>query len=177
MIRKLSTFFIVMNFLCAAALHAQDWPNLGRYQDEDVKLSAETNRGDRVVFMGNSITDFWIQASPEFFADNDFIDRGIATQTSPQMLLRFRQDVLDLHARAVVILAGTNDLAGNTGPSTLKMIEDNIQCMSELAATNHMHVILCSVLPTSDFTGRPPKRIDSLNAWIRAYVETNSCAT
>ena len=166
--------FIGLLFLSKNNLYAQDWPNLGRYRDDDIKLSTETNPGDRVVFMGNSITDFWIQASPDFFADNDFVDRGVSGQTSPQMLLRFRQDVIDLRPRAVVILAGTNDLAGNTGPTTLKMIEDNIQSMAELAAANHMHALLCSVLPTSDFIGRPPKRIDSLNAWIKDYAAANS---
>jgi lysophospholipase L1-like esterase len=150
-----------------------DWPNLARYRDANTELKSQANPGDRGVFMGNSITDFWIENSPEFFKDNDFIDRGISGQTSPQMLIRFRADVIDLHPKVVAILAGTNDIAGNTGPSTLEMIENNIMSMAELATANKIKVILCSLLPASDFQSRPPEKIDSLNAWLRNYAASH----
>lgn len=162
--------FLLLPIAFRPALHAQDWPNLNRYRAANQELAQLPVPADRVVFLGNSITDFWIRQSPEFFSGNDFVDRRISGQTSPQMLLRFRADVLDLHPRAVVLLAGTNDIAGNTGPSTLNMIEDNIQSMVELARTHKISVILCSLPPATGFEKRPPERIDSLNAWIRDYA-------
>jgi lysophospholipase L1-like esterase len=151
---------------------AQDWPNLSRYHEKNENLKIVGTKINS-VFLGNSITDFWIEQSPEFFEKNHFVDRGISGQTSPQMLLRFRADVIDLHPRVVVILAGTNDIAGNTGPMTLEMIEDNIVSMTELAKINNIKVILCSVLPTSDFQNRPPEKIDSLNNWLKQYSTSN----
>ena len=127
------------------SLSAQDWANLNRFKDLNEKVLLEKNRGDRIVFMGNSITEIWLKQSPDFFNTHlNFINRGISGQTTPQMVLRFRQDVIDLKPRAVVILAGTNDIAGNTGPSTQKMITDNIETMCELAVANQIEVILCS---------------------------------
>ncbi|HSZ33187.1 MAG TPA: SGNH/GDSL hydrolase family protein [Puia sp.] len=127
--------------------------------------------------MGNSITASWIKLSPEFFADNDFVDRGISGQTSPQMLLRFRADVIALQPKAVLILAGTNDIAGNTGPSTLEMIEDNIASMTELARANKITPVLCSVLPVLKYYWapdvQPVEKITALNAWIKAYAAKN----
>ncbi len=157
MMSKTLLIFLLIQINLIQFSEAQDWPDLGRYREANNKIKLGTNLGDRVIFMGNSITDFWIERSPEFFSDNDFIDRGINGQTSPQMLIRFRADVINLNPRAVVILAGTNDIAGNTGPSTLDMIEDNIRSMAELARVNSIKVILCSVLPTSDFRGDPRK--------------------
>jgi lysophospholipase L1-like esterase len=114
---------------------------------------------------------------PEFFKDRPYINRGISGQTTPQMLLRFRQDVIDLQPKAVVILAGTNDIAGNTGPSTLEMIEDNLASMAQLAKANGIKVILCSVLPAFDYPWRPGMepnvKIPELNKWIKAYAEKN----
>jgi lysophospholipase L1-like esterase len=156
-----------------STLAGPDWPNLHRYQEDNEKLKTEAVPSDRVVFLGNSITDFWIRSSPAFFSEHHFIDRGISGQTSPQMLLRFRPDIIDLHPRAVVILAGTNDIAGNTGPATLEMIEDNIQSMAELAKSNKIKVLLCSITPASGFDKRPPQKIDSLNAWLREYAAKN----
>ncbi|HYW95817.1 MAG TPA: GDSL-type esterase/lipase family protein, partial [Bacteroidales bacterium] len=119
-----------------------DWANLGRYQAANDTLEPPRKGEQRVVFMGNSITDGWIKYSPDFFSTHHFIDRGISGQTTPQMLIRFRPDVIDLKPEAVVILAGTNDIAGNTGPSTLEMIEENLASMAELAKANDIKVIL-----------------------------------
>lgn len=156
---------------------AQDWPNLGRYRAANEKLRSDSNKNKtiRAVFMGNSITDSWIRESPEFFAGNDYVDRGISGQTSPQMLLRFRQDVIALHPKTVVLLCGTNDIAGNTGPSTLEMIEDNILSMAELARANKIKMVLCSVLPVKKYYWNPKiepvEKIIALNAWIKKYAQ------
>lgn len=128
--------------------------------------------------MGNSITEGWINTDPGFFKDYQLINRGIGGQTTPQMLLRFRQDVIDLKPKAVIILAGINDLAGNTGPSTQKMITDNFQSMAELAKASGIHVILCSILPSNRIPWRnnqdPSNQIDSLNRWLADYASKNS---
>ncbi|MGB5377007.1 GDSL-type esterase/lipase family protein, partial [Muriicola sp.] len=133
-----------------------------------------TSSTERVVFFGNSITIGWLTTMPSFFEDRPFINRGISGQTTPQMLVRFRQDVLDLHPKVVIILAGTNDIAGNTGPMTLDEILGNIKSMSELAKTNNIEVILCSVLPASDYPWRPglepDKKIPALNSMIKEYT-------
>ncbi|MGN6531618.1 MAG: GDSL-type esterase/lipase family protein, partial [Ginsengibacter sp.] len=110
-----------------------DWPNLRRYRSENAKLTPSSANENRVVFMGNSITDGWIRVSPDFFKGKPYLDRGISGQTTPQMLIRFRQDVIDLHPKVVVILAGINDIAGNTGPSSVEMIENNLASMAQLA--------------------------------------------
>lgn len=124
--------------------------------------------------MGNSITIGWLQTHPEFFENNSFVNRGIGGQTTPQMLLRFRADVVEIDASAVVILAGTNDIAGNTGPATLEMILDNIKSMTEIALANDIKVILCSVLPAYDYPWRPGLKpnikIPKLNAMIKEYA-------
>lgn len=169
---KISSFLFLQIGLTECSF-AQDWPNLTRYRDANEKLQAEPNTGDRVVYMGDSITDFWISRSPDFFSDKCYVDRGINGQTSPQMLLRFRADVINLKPKVVVILCGTNDIAGNTGLATLEMIENNIASMAELTKMNRIKAILCSVLPTSDFEHRPADKIDSLNAWIKAYTVKN----
>ena len=153
-----------------------DWAWLERYKSDNVKVDLSNNQG-RVVFMGNSITDGWDEADPSFFKNNPFINRGIGGQTTPQMLVRFRADVIELKPKAVVILAGVNDIAGNTGPSTLEMIEDNLMSMVELARANNIKVILCSLLPAIDFPWKPglqpaPKIIE-LNSWIKKYAEAN----
>ena len=127
--------------------------------------------------MGNSITQGWKEAHPDFFSQNPYIDRGIGGQTTPQMLIRFRQDVIALQPKIVVMLAGTNDIAGNTGLSTLEMIMDNLTSMCELAQANHIHVVLCSVLPAYDYPWKPGMepniKIPKLNAMIKAYCELN----
>ena len=155
-----------------------DWPNLRRYRNENAKISLPAANENRVVFMGNSITDGWINASPEFFSKNNYLDRGISGQTTPQMLIRFRQDVIDLHPKAVVILAGINDIAGNTGPSSLEMIEDNLASMAQLAKANGIKVVMCSVLPAYSFPWRPGidpvQKIIDLNKWIKHFAEKNN---
>ena len=161
----------------------QDWANLTRYRESNTKLATTSAPERRVVFMGDSITDMW--AEPQFggfFPGKPYVDRGISGQTTPQMLIRFRPDVIALRPRVVVILAGTNDLAGNTGPMTLEEIEGNLASMAELARSNGIRVVLASVLPVSNYghnvegepldmrTNRPPEKILALNAWVKKYA-------
>lgn len=152
----------------------EDWPNLARYRAANDTLRPPAAGEQRVVFYGNSITDIWAQFFPTMFPGKPYVGRGISGQTTPQMLVRFRQDVIALHPTVVVILAGTNDIAGNTGPSTLAMIEDNLRSMTELAKANGIRVVLSSVLPVYDYRWKPglepAPRIVALNAWIRQYA-------
>lgn len=154
---------------------AQDWANLNRYKAANEKLNPPSSNEQRVVFMGNSITEAWVSNSPRFFKDNAYIGRGISGQTTPQMLVRFRADVIDLQPKVVVILAGTNDIAGNTGPMTLEMIFGNIKSMAELARANGIAVVLSSVLPVYDYPWKPglkpAQKIVKLNAMIKAYAK------
>jgi lysophospholipase L1-like esterase len=152
-----------------------DFGWLARYRDANEKLGPPAAAENRVVFMGDSITEGWHFDQPGGdFAGKPYINRGISGQTSPQMLVRFRQDVIDLQPKVVVILAGTNDIAGNTGPMTLEQTEENLQSMAELSAANHVKVVLCSVLPAFDFPWQPglepAPKIDRVNAWIRDYA-------
>ncbi len=156
----------------------QDWPNLARYRDENGKLSAPASGETRVVFMGDSITDAWGRSRGKFFPDKPYINRGISGQTTPQMVLRFRPDVINLHPKVVVILAGTNDIAGNTGPETLEEIEGNLMTMVELAKANKIKVVLSSVMPVCDYIRpqterRPPAKILALNSWIQDYAKAH----
>jgi lysophospholipase L1-like esterase len=164
--------------LCPAAFAQpdpkQDWPDLARYAADNAKLPPPAAGENRVVFMGDSITDAWIKRSPAFFEGKAHIDRGISGQTTPQMLIRFRPDVIALMPKVVVILAGTNDIAGNTGPMTLEMIEDNISSMAELAQAHGISVVLSSVMPVCDYIRpqterRPPGKIIALNEWMKDY--------
>lgn len=154
---------------------AQDWANLNEFREANAQLPSPSEGENRVVFMGNSITIGWLGTMPEFFKGKPYVNRGISGQTTPQMLLRFRQDVIALQPRVVVLLAGTNDIAGNTGPATLEMIMDNIKSMSELAESNGIAVVLCSVLPAYSYPWRPGLRpmeqIPALNALLKAYAE------
>jgi lysophospholipase L1-like esterase len=154
----------------------QDWPNLNRFEADNEKIKSSSDK-NRVVFMGNSIIEGWIRADSAFFADNPYIDRGISGQTSPQMLLRFRQDVIDLHPAVVVILAGTNDIAQNTGPMTPEQSLGNIISMAELAKANHIRVVISSVLPAYDFPWRkglaPAEKIFQLNTMLKNYADKN----
>lgn len=177
--KKHTLFCIMLSFLglsSASKINAQDWPNLEKYQTANAELAAPTDGENRVVFMGNSITEMWKDANPDFFKENPYVNRGIGGQTTPQMLLRFRQDVIDLHPKAVVILAGTNDIAGNTGPMTLEQIHDNILSMVELAKANGIKPIVCSVLPAFDYPWRPglqPNiKIPKLNSMLKAMAES-----
>src|SRR5438552_15903546 len=152
----------------------QDWNQLGRYFADNQRLKAMPADLRRVVFFGDSITDNWKLA--QFFPDKPYVNRGIGGQITSQMLVRFFPDVIDLHPAAVVILAGTNDIARNNGPETLEMIEENLQAMTELAQLHHIKVILCALTPISDYTSqprtirRPPADILRLNAWLRDYA-------
>jgi lysophospholipase L1-like esterase len=154
-----------------------DWANLKRYAQENAELMAEPLRGDRVVFMGNSITEGWKKKDSTFFLEHPYIDRGISGQTSPQMLVRFRPDVIALKPATVVILAGTNDVAQNTGPISNHDILGNIISMTQLAQANGIKVILCSVLPANDFPWRrglqPADKIVALNTMIKEFCDRN----
>jgi lysophospholipase L1-like esterase len=165
-------------------LRLRDWPNVGRYREANRTVAAPAASESRVVFMGDSITDNWQQPRfGGFFPGRPYIDRGIGGQTTPQMLVRFRPDVVDLKPRAVVILAGTNDIAGNTGPMTNEEIEANIASMADLATAHKIKVVLSSILPVSEYhaapngtpqtTLRPMARIDAINAWMQSYASTN----
>ncbi len=157
----------------------KDWPNLARYRDSNVTTAAGPVD---VVFMGDSITDSWPQPRfGAFFPGKKYVGRGISAQTTPQMLLRMRADVLNLKPKVVVILAGTNDIAGNTGPMTDEEIEGNLMSMSELAVANGVKVVLSSITPVSEYhmatpaavpqtTLRPMKRILAINAWMKSYA-------
>jgi len=155
----------------------QDWPQLARYREANAKLTPAATGEARVVFMGDSITDGWKLA--EYFPGKPYVNRGISGQTTPQMLVRFRPDVLALKPRAVVILAGTNDIAGNTGPMTLEMIEDNYASMAELARAHGVQVVFASVLPVHDYgknkvtERRSPEHIRALNEWLKKYAAAN----
>ncbi|HEV8131143.1 MAG TPA: SGNH/GDSL hydrolase family protein [Acidobacteriota bacterium] len=164
----------------------KDWPNLARYHDANTQLVPPEKKESRVVFMGDSITDSWVR--PEFggfFPGKPYVDRGISGQTTPQMLVRFRPDVIALRPKAVVILAGTNDISGNTGPMTLEGIEDNLSSLSELARAHGIRIVLASLLPVCDCkkdregkaitqtTRRPPEKITALNNWIKRYAAEN----
>lgn len=171
--------------LTRAENRLKDWPALARYHDANAQLTAPSGSEARVVFMGDSITDSWDDPKfGGFFPGKPYVDRGISGQTTPQMLLRFRADVIALQPRVVVILAGTNDLAGNTGPATLEAIEDNLISMAELAKANSIKVVLASILPVSDYeqrdgkpiiqtVRRPPEKIKALNDWLRSYASKN----
>ena len=168
---------LMLSFLITISSFAQDWPNFKEFKEANIELSSLINDEKRVVFMGNSITIGWLQTNPNFFEGKPYVNRGISGQTTPQMLVRFRADVIDIQAAAVVILAGTNDIAGNTGPSTLEMILDNIKSITEIAQANGVKVILCSVLPAYDYPWRPglePNiKIPKLNAMIKEYAEAS----
>jgi lysophospholipase L1-like esterase len=151
-----------------------DWAYLSRYRDDNAKLAAPAAGESRVVYYGDSITQGWARYFPTMFAGKPYIGRGISGQTTPQMLVRFRQDVVALKPKVVVILAGTNDLAGNTGPSTIEMIEDNLASMTEIAKANGIRVVLSSVLPVYDYPWKPglepAAKIMAVNAWMKDYA-------
>jgi lysophospholipase L1-like esterase len=165
-------------------LRLRDWALLARYRDANARLSAPQPGESRVVFMGDSITDSWQQERYGFFnTGKPYIDRGISGQTTPQMLIRFRPDVIALKPKVVVILAGTNDLSSNTGPMTDEETEGNLQSMAELAHANGIKVVLSSITPTSAYHAvgnatpqsslRPMSRIKAINAWMKSYAAAN----
>jgi lysophospholipase L1-like esterase len=174
------------NRLEASANRLKDWAQLNRYRDANAQLTAPEKSEQRVVFLGDSITDAWSKpVYGGFFPGKPYVNRGISGQTTPQMLVRFRPDVIALQPKAVVILAGTNDIAGNTGPMSVGSIEDNLASIAELAGQHGINVVLASVLPVSDYgqnskgepivqtTRRSPAQILELNAWSKRYAADN----
>jgi len=176
---KLTKIITIASLFTSLSANAQDWANLERFRQENAKLPPPAKNEKRVVFMGNSITEGWGNLYPVFFKDKPYINRGISGQTTPQMLIRFRPDVINLKPAVVVILAGANDIAGNTGPSTLEMIADNIYSMAELAKAHGIKVVLSSVLPAYDFPWRPglepAPKIAALNKMLKAYALQHGC--
>jgi len=171
-------FFLITLLIAFSSLSsAQDWPGLKIFKDENTRIGLPKKNESRVVFMGNSIFESWIKVSPEFFNGKSYVNRGISGQTTAQMLVRFRQDVIALKPKIVVLLAGTNDIAGNTGPSTLEMIMDNINSMAEIAKANKIKLILCSVLPAFKYKwvpdAKPAEKIKSLDSMIKTYATKN----
>ena len=174
---------LFVNYLMGQELFIQgggtlnDWANLSRYKEENNKL---LNSSDelRVVFMGNSITESWSYFDPDFFLTNSYINRGISGQTTPQMLIRFKPDVINLKPKAVVILAGINDIAGNTGPMQVENIAENIQSMAEISKANEIQVLICSVLPAIDFPWspglNPSTKVLRLNKLLKNYCRENN---
>ena len=160
-------------------MFTDDYGQLARYREANAKLGLPAAGENRVVFFGDSITDMW--KLEDSFPGKPYVNRGIGGQTTPQMLVRFRQDVIDLHPKVVVILAGTNDIAGNTGPMRNEDIEANYASFTELARANGIHVVYSSVLPVHNYTDRskdffaqrPPKRILELNNWLKDYCAKN----
>lgn len=185
--RAANVWFMILMLASAGRLGAQsrsgddklrnDWADLQRYQKVNTELPPPATGENRVVFFGNSITEAWAPLFATMFPGKPYVGRGISGQTTPQMLVRFRQDVIALHPKVVVILAGTNDIAGNTGPSTLEMIEGNLASMTELAQANGIKVVLSSVLPVWRYVWKPElepaQTIVALNAWIREYARTH----
>ena len=167
-------FFISENTNFMDQKMAQDWPYLNKYKIANALLENTFSEKDRIVFMGDSITEFWTTLCPEFFAEKQYINRGISGQTTPQMLVRFRADVINLKPKLVVLLAGANDIAENTGHSSLEMITNNIFSMAELAEAHDIKVILCSVLPALFFPWNtkihPVEKIANLNKMIQKYA-------
>jgi lysophospholipase L1-like esterase len=161
------------------AVFADDFGQLSRYRDANAALAPPATGENRVVFFGDSITDVW--KLTDYFPGKPYINRGIGGQTTSQMLVRFRQDVIDLHPKVVVILAGTNDIAGNTGPTRDQDIEANYSSMAELAHLHQIQVIFSSILPVNNYTERSkelfaqrsPARILALNDWLKTYCASN----
>lgn len=206
MLRRYSCFLTTTVLACTPFLHAQttppqttaaiatapsptpaqvdrmrkqlaDWPDLARYRAEDEALPPPAPGEQRVIFLGDSITDRWGRRVGVFFPGKPYINRGISGQTTPQMLIRFQQDVVHLHPSVVVLLAGTNDIARNTGPSSPEMVEDNISSMVAIAKQSNIRVVLASILPAAHYHWRPEVNgtadILAVNRWIKSFCEAN----
>jgi lysophospholipase L1-like esterase len=171
----LSLGFIAGQVLAQPPANSPDWPNLARYRADNAALAAPAPGEQRVVFYGDSITDAWgrLTDTGTFFPGKPYVNRGISGQTTPQMLVRFEQDVIHLHPAVVVILAGTNDIAGNTGPSTPAMIEDNFRAMTSIARQNGIKVVLASITPAFSYPWKPViepvATIREVNGWLRDF--------
>ena len=171
-------FFILIFITAVTIAKAQDWANVKKYEVANAAIQARATNEKSVVYMGDSITDFWISNDSVFFAAKPYLDRGISGQTTGQMLLRFRQDVINLKPGVVVILAGINDIAENNGPEKLADIFGNIVSMAELAKANHIKVVLSSLLPAFALPWRPAidplPKVKALNEMIKSYAYQNN---
>jgi lysophospholipase L1-like esterase len=172
---------LLLTLACSQKINSQDWnefANTSRYDKANLELKLHATANNRVVFMGNSITEGWFQMRPDFFDNRDYINRGIGGQTTPQMLLRFRQDVVDLNPKVVVILAGTNDIAGNSGYISLEAIISTIKSMAEIANANDIKVIISSILPAIDYPWKPgldpASKIITINKALKVFSEENN---
>ena len=186
-LKKLTFLILILNFIMdnnysqdiniAGGGNLQDWANLNKYQknNKELKKIIEPNR---VVFMGNSITEGWSFFNKNFFIENPFVNRGISGQTTPQMLIRFKSDVVNLNPKSVVILAGINDIAGNTGPISIENSAENIISMAEIALANNISVFICSTLPALDFPWspglNPASKVIKLNKILKDYCKKNN---
>lgn len=174
---NLKYLILLVTIIMAGKAKAQDWANLNKYKNENMSLTPPAPGEKRIVYFGDSITEGWGTISSDFFTKKTYVNRGISGQTTPQMLLRFRTDVIELKPKVVVILAGTNDIAGNTGPTTLEMILGNLISTCELAKANNIKVVLCSVLPVYDYPWKPglepADKIITLNKMIQKYAKAN----
>ncbi len=186
-LKKLTFLILILNFIMdnnysqdiniAGGGNLQDWANLNKYQknNEELKEIIEPNR---VVFMGNSITEGWSFFNKNFFIENPFVNRGISGQTTPQMLIRFKSDVVNLSPKSVVILAGINDIAGNTGPISIENTAENIISMAEIALANNIRVFICSTLPALDFPWspglNPSSKVIKLNKILKDYCKNKT---
>ncbi|HEY8929299.1 MAG TPA: SGNH/GDSL hydrolase family protein [Mucilaginibacter sp.] len=172
------TAFTLLLAIGAYAQDPKDWPGIKRYEDDNSKLAAPAAGETRVVYMGDSITDFWIKNDSTFFTKNNYIDRGISGQTTSQMLVRFREDVINLNPKVVVILAGINDIAENTGPIKLENVYGNIVSMAQLAKAANIKVVISSVLPANKFPWRPAiiptEKVIALNGMLKDYAAKNN---
>jgi len=172
-----SKILALLAFIMNRKIKKLDWANLNKYKDENTQITALPFDEKRIVFFGDSITAGWKIDDPKFFDNKKHINRGINGQTTSQMLIRFKQDVIELKPQKVIILAGTNDIAGNTGPTTLETIIENIISMCELAKTNNIKAVLCSILPAFDYPWRkgtqPAEKIAALNTMILQYAAAN----
>ena len=168
---------IILFFVILSIVSSQDWANLNKYRDQNEKLGAPIINEKRVVFIGDSITESWLTFQPEFFNKPYYINRGISGQTTPQMLIRFRSDVIQLKPSVVLILAGINDIAENTGPSNVQDIAGNIISMAELSSSNGIKAIICSILPANEFSWNPKinpvSKISSVNSILKSYAKKN----
>ena len=186
-LKKLTFLILILNFIMdnnysqdiniAGGGNLQDWANLNKYQKNNKELK-EIIEPNRVVFMGNSITEGWSFFNKNFFIENPFVNRGISGQTTPQMLIRFKSDVVNLSPKSVVILAGINDIAGNTGPISIENSAENIISMAEIALANNISVFICSTLPALDFPWspglNPASKVIKLNKILKDYCKKNN---
>ncbi|MFN8274954.1 MAG: GDSL-type esterase/lipase family protein [Flavobacteriaceae bacterium] len=166
---------LLYGFAASGQINAVDFANFKKYESPNKALMNESTTNNRIVLMGDSITEGWINSDADFFAQNQLIDRGISGQTTAQMLLRFRNDAIDLKPKTIVILAGINDIAENTGSISVEQIFSNIKSMCDLARANQIKVVLCTVLPAAQFPWRPQinpiEKVLALNEMIRNYAQ------